>query len=117
MQTIITDYKKIKKPLDIRKRIGHNRGVDTKKESKMNDRKQQIQDIAAIYTNRFTAACMCDRLADEDRYCAAANKWMLEQKTAHNITNEELAEAIKTLQKKAEDEGQAFAYDKIVIMQ
>ena len=83
----------------------------------MNDRKQKIQDIADLYIHEYTAGCMCDRIADEEKYCAAANKWMLEQKTAHNITNEELAEAIQTLHKKAEDEGQAFAYDKIVIMQ
>ena len=84
----------------------------------MNDtRKQQIQDIAAIYTNRYTAACMCDRLADEERYCQEANTWMLAQKTANNITNEELQEAIWLLEKKAQEEGQAFGYDTIVVKQ
>lgn len=82
-----------------------------------NDRKQQIQDIAAIYTNRYTAACMCDSMADEERYCAEANEWMLAQKAANNITNEELQEAIWDLEKKAQNEGQAFAYDKIVVQQ
>ena len=84
----------------------------------MNDtRKQQIQDIVAIYTNRYTAACMCDRLADEERYCREANTWMLAQKTANNITNEELQEAIWVLEKKAQEEGQAFGYDTIVVKQ
>jgi transcription initiation factor IIE alpha subunit len=84
----------------------------------MNDtRKQQIQDIVAIYTNRYTAACMCDRLDDEERYCREANTWMLAQKTANNITNEELQEAIWFLEKKAQEEGQAFGYDTIVVKQ
>ena len=84
----------------------------------MNDtRKQQIQDIVDIYTNKYTAACMCDRMDDEERYCNEANNWMLAQKAANNITNDELQEAIWTLEKKAQTEGQAFAYDKIVVMQ
>lgn len=83
----------------------------------MNDRKQQIQDLADIYTNRYTAACMCDRLADEERYCREANTWMLAQKAANNITNEELQEAIWALEKKAQEEGQAFGYDTIVVKQ
>ena len=84
----------------------------------MNDtRKQQIQDIVDIYTNRYTCACMADRLADEERYCREANTWMLAQKTANGISNEEVREAIATLEKKAEATGQAFAYDKIVMMQ
>lgn len=84
----------------------------------MNDtRKQQIQDIVAIYTNRYTAACFCDRLADEERYCQEANTWMLAQKTANNITNEEVKEAITTLEKKADAEGKPFGYSKMVFMQ
>ena len=83
----------------------------------MNDRKHQIQDIVAIYTNRYTAACFCDNMADEERYCAEANTWMLIQKTANNITNEEIKEAITTLEKKAEQEKQPFGYSKIVFMQ
>lgn len=83
----------------------------------MNDRKQQIQDIVAIYTNRYTAACFCERLADEDRYCTEANNWMLAQKSANNITNEEIKEAILALEKKAEQEKQPFGYSKIVFMQ
>ena len=81
----------------------------------MNDRKQQIQDIAAIYMNRYTAACMCDSMAAEERYCQEANTWMLAQKAANNITNEELQEALDVLEKKAQEESQAFGYDTIVV--
>ena len=84
----------------------------------MNDnRKQQIQDIVDIYTNRYTCACMADRLADEERECLEANRWMLAQKSANGISNEEVREAITTLEQKAEAAGQAFAYDKIIMMQ
>ena len=84
----------------------------------MNDnRKQQIRDIADIYTNKYTAACMCDRMDDEERYCNEANSWMLAQKTANNITNEELKEALDELATMSEQKGLPFAYDKIVIMQ
>lgn len=83
----------------------------------MNDRKQQIQDLASIYTNRYICACMCDRLDDEERYCQEANTWMLAQKAANNITNEELQEAIWNLEKKAQEEGQPFGYDTIVVKQ
>lgn len=84
----------------------------------MNDtRKQQIQDIVAIYANRYTAACFCDSIADEERYCTEANQWMLAQKSANGITNEEIKEAIEALEKKADAEGKPFGYSRIVFMQ
>lgn len=78
----------------------------------MNDtRKQQIQDIVAIYTNRFTCAVMGDyNLDTENRMCAEANNWMLAQKTANGITNEELREALKAEEEKARQNKTACVY-------
>lgn len=82
----------------------------------MNDtRKQQILDIVAIYTNRYTAACFCENMADEERYTKEANTWMLAQKTANGITNEELEEALDVLEKKAEEEKQPFGYSNEIL--
>lgn len=81
----------------------------------MNDRKQQIQDIVAIYTNRYTAACFCENIADVERYTKEANTWMLAQKTANGITNEELEEALDVLEKKAETEGRPFGYSNEIL--
>lgn len=82
----------------------------------MNDtRKQQIRDIAAIYVNKYTAACFCDNMADEERYCEEANVWMLAQKSANGITNEEIKEAIETLEKKADAEGKPFGYSRSIM--
>ena len=78
----------------------------------MNDtRKQQIRDIVDIYTNRYTCACMADRLADEERECLEANRWMLAQMTANGISKQELKEAINELEVIANQQGQAFGYD------
>lgn len=79
------------------------------------DRKQQIQDVVDIYTNRYTAACMCDRMADEERYCQEANTWVLAQCKELRITQRELQEAIWGAERKAKEEGQAFGYDPFVI--
>jgi len=81
----------------------------------MNDKKQEIQDIVAMYANRYTAACFCDSMADEERYCTEANQWMLEQKAAHNITNEEIQEALEELEKKADAEGKPFGYSRSIM--
>lgn len=82
-----------------------------------NSRKAQVLDLASIYANRYTCACMCDRLDDEKKYCREAVEWMLAQKSANNITNEELKEALQTLEKQAEEEHEPFGYDQIVFMQ
>lgn len=79
------------------------------------DRKQQIQEVADSYTNRYTCACMCDRTVDIDRYTDEANNWVLAQCKELRITQRELQEAIWECERKAEREGQAFGYDPYVI--
>ena len=82
----------------------------------MNDtRKQEIQDIVAIYTNRYACAQFCDRMADVERYSKEANDWMLAQRTEKNITPEEMREAIAALEPKPDQEYTPFAYDTAVM--
>ena len=82
------------------------------KELNMNDnRKQLVQHIVDLYTNKFTAAMFCERDADVQRYEAEANDWFRQQRVANNITGEEIAVALEAIREIAFKNGQPLGYD------
>lgn len=81
----------------------------------MNDRKQQVQDIVDIYTNKFTSAQFCGRLDDVERYSKEANNWFLAQRSANNITAAEVEEALEVLSSIAVQKGNPFMFDNEVV--
>lgn len=81
----------------------------------MNDRQQQVQDIVDVYTNKFTCAQFCDRLADVERYSKEANNWFLAQRSANNITAAEVEAALGVLSDIAVQKGIPFLFDNEVV--
>lgn len=74
-------------------------------------RKQQVLDIVEVYTNRYTAAQFCDWQCDIDRYANEANIWFRAQRSANNITGEEIAEALSEISKISIRDGKPLYYD------
>ena len=81
----------------------------------INDRSLQIQDIVSIYANRFTCACMADKITDAEREQTEANTWLKAQVAANGITKDELKEAFQACQQKANEEGNPFCYDSEIL--
>lgn len=84
----------------------------------MNDRKQQIQDVANEYTYEYTRAVMSDQPYRLERQaCQEANETLVKKCKELQVTKEELEAALAECVHQAEQNCSACQYDVFVTRQ
>ena len=74
-------------------------------------RKELVYKIMSEYINKYTCACMADRLADYKRGIAIANDDLFKKINEHHITMEEAKAAVTGIELEAERLGKACCYE------
>jgi len=71
-------------------------------------------EIVKRYVCKYTCACMADRLGEMESEQKEAITWMNNQKKEHNISNEDIKEALKIIEKESKENGEACCYNTVV---